>query len=240
MNCLIKRLQEEQPLINNWPLLARADTCPDDVQVQIKSFGAGEIIFYGGDANRWVNWLLEGSVQAGMSSMVSVQHSFIVLTTGQSFGEYEAVSGLKSYLADIVARTDVIVVRIPTDDYMKWLLHDNVLMLERYGENVRSLLAQSFNSNLIRYMPSIKRLALFITRYFELHHSAKEVNDPTAYVRINMLQDEICQEIGVNIRSVGRSLNELADKGLILRKRGKIYINRNQVYQIRDIYFGDN
>jgi hypothetical protein len=63
MNCLIKRLQEEQPLINNWPLLARADTCPDDVQVQIKSFGAGEIIFYGGDANRWVNWLLEGSVQ---------------------------------------------------------------------------------------------------------------------------------------------------------------------------------
>ncbi len=83
-------------------------------------------------------------------------------------------------------------------------------------------------------------MALYNTRYFELHHSAKEVNDPTAYVRINMLQDEICQEIGVNIRSVGRSLNELADKGLILRKRGKIYINRNQVYQIRDIYFGDN
>lgn len=234
MNERIEKLIEVEPLVLRWPLLKHIDNCPDHINLTIKRYGAEEFIFYGGEELHYVYWILQGQVKCGVNSILADPHTFITIGEGKGFGHYEAVCGVKKYYADIISLGNTVILSMDAHDYIRWLKSDPDLMFWSFQESVRDLLQQNFSSHLIRFLPSEKRLQIFLCNYFEFNAKKSYFADPEKYLLIPFTQDAIAQELGISLRTLARRLKELTEDGLVARDRGKILINANQVRQLKE------
>ena len=183
----------------------------------------GEYILKAGDTCDAVYFLLSGNVSGEAYTPRGKAYSFMEFSKMRVLGDYELFYDCEEYTTSIRAEEDCILLKLSRDPYMNWVTKDvNALYLRI--KDILSIL--TFERSLDReYLQknSKARLCLLLTRFYEAGTKDKKGN----YI-VQNTQTDLADKIGVNLRSVQRSIAALENEQLVQLKKGKMVISREQ------------
>ena len=228
----IKQLLEENdmPAERREYFLKLFDKIPHQTVEHIVSAKAkkGDYILKAGDHCDAVYFLLSGNVSGEAYTPTGKAYSFMEFSKMRVLGDYELFYECEEYTTSIRAEEDCTLLKLSRDPYMNWVTKDvNALYLRI--KDILSIL--TFERSLDReYLQknSKARLCLLLTRFYEAGMKDKKGN-----YTVQNTQIELADKIGVNLRSVQRSIAALEKEELVHLKKGKMVISREQYEKLR-------
>lgn len=162
--------------------------------------------------------VLSGKVTGVEWPMNERAYPFKDFGPGDFFGEIECFAGLAQYRISIVASTKCRILSIPAPCYMDWMRTDVDALFLRTQENTRRLIAQTAEARKYLFMEGKDRLMVHLIRKFEQRQPAPAV------LELRQTRNQMADEIGFSIKTLNRSIDKLAETGLIRLQRGKVVI----------------
>lgn len=195
---------------------------PADAPVSPLTLPAGKFLIRQDDPCESVYILLEGqtttlTVQPGYNT-----YAFWDFEAVELFGEYEVLSEMASYLAEVKAKTRCRFLMISAQTYMDWMLLDGHMFLSRVRSILQTLVRQTAQERRSLFLDGTARMMQFLARYYE--KNAKK----GAAATVAMTRPAISEEIGFCTRTVNRSLRKLAEEGFVTIQHGKIRLTPKQ------------
>ena len=183
----------------------------------------GDYILKAGEPCDTVYFLLKGKVTGEASTPQGRAYSFMDFSQMCVLGDYEMFYDYAEYIVSIRAEQNCCLLKLPRDHYVSWIKQD-VSALYLRTNNILSVL--TFERSVDReYLQknSRERLCLLLVRFYET--GAK---DAGGSYTVQYTQGELADKIGVNLRSVQRSIAALEQEQLVQLKKGKMVISREQ------------
>ena len=183
----------------------------------------GEYILKAGEPCNMVYFLLSGKVLGESYTAQGRAHSFMDFSQMRVLGDYELFYDCKEYTASVRAEEDCLLLKLSTDYYMNWIKQDvNALFLRT--KNILSVLTLERNIDR-KYLQknSKERLCMLLVRFYEAGQK-----DKNGCYTVQHTQPDLADKIGVNLRSVQRSIAALEREQLVQLKKGKMVISYEQ------------
>lgn len=199
---------------------------PADAPVSLSQWAAGQDIIRQDDVCGHVYVLLEGRVAASGIQPGYTNYAFSGFDAVEFFGEYEILSGAARFLAQVRAKTECRLLRIPAESYMQWVMSDSGILLRRCREVLKSLIAQTARERSFLFLDSDSRLMQLLANYYER-------NPAKGRVVVDMTRASICEETGFCVRTANRSVKRLEGEGFITVRKGKITLTARQYAKIQ-------
>lgn len=158
-------------------------------------------------------------------------YAFAELVSGNFVGEMEAILGETNALYAVRAYTPCEVVRIPRSYFLRWLNRD--AGFARHLLKAMTLACASDSKKFLRENGSeaSTRLAAFLLDQLPADAAGEFV--------VRRSRQDIALQLGVNVRTVNRSVRTLEDSGFLAVRRGKIHITpENAALLRRDFLIG--
>ena len=183
----------------------------------------GDYILKAGEPCDMVYFLLKGNVTGEASNSQGRAFSFMDFSKMCVLGDYEMFYDCDEYIVSIRAEQSCYLLKLSRDHYMSWVKQDvNALYLRI--QNTLSVL--TFERSVDReylQMNSKERLCLLLVHFYETG-----IKDKNGLYAVQYTQSELADKIGVNLRSVQRSIAALESEQLVQLKKGKMVISREQ------------
>ena len=183
----------------------------------------GDYILKAGEPCDAVFFLLKGKVSGEVSSPQGRAYSFMDFSQMCVLGDYEMFYEGAEYIVSIRAEQNCTLLKLSRDHYVSWIKQDvNALFLRT--NNILSVL--TFERSVDRaYLQknSKERLCLLLMRFYEIG-----IKDSNGNFTVQYTQGELADKIGVNLRSVQRSIASLESEQLVQLKKGKMVISKEQ------------
>lgn len=190
----------------------------------------GDYILKAGEPCDTVYFLLKGKVTGEASSEQGRAYSFMDFTQMCVLGDYEMFYDCAEYIVSIRAEQNCSLLKLSRDQYVNWIQQDvNALYLRT--SNILSVL--TFERSVDReFMQknSKERLCLLLVRFYEVG-----VKDKNGSYTVQYTQGELADKIGVNLRSVQRSIAALESEQLVQLKKGKMVISQEQYERLAQV-----
>jgi len=162
--------------------------------------------------------VLSGKVTGVEWPMNERAYPFKDFGPGDFFGEIECFAGLPQYRISIVASTKCRILSIPADSYMEWMRMDVDALFMRTQENMRRLILQTAEARKYLFMEGKDRLMVHLIRKFEQRQPLPDA------LELRQTRNQMADEIGFSVKTLNRSIEKLAESGLISIQRGKVVI----------------
>ena len=190
----------------------------------------GDYILKAGEPCDTVYFLLKGKVTGEASSEQGRAYSFMDFTQMCVLGDYEMFYDCAEYIVSIRAEQNCSLLKLSRDQYVNWIQQDvNALYLRT--SNILSVL--TFERSVDReFMQknSKERLCLLLVRFYEVG-----VKDKNGSYTVQYTQGQLADKIGVNLRSVQRSIAALESEQLVQLKKGKMVISQEQYERLAQV-----
>lgn len=209
-------------------LLECTKTMPADIRTRcrVRTHPAGSIIHQKDDVidyfgivargeNRVVNELMNGNVYALESNKPP---AFI--------GEVTILAGCERASVTIEATTEVTAVYISRRDAERWLAEDLHILTIVSRQVAHKLYMRSYSSGTrLFYPPSYQLMEYLVGR-----GRAAGLDEPSyaGILVIPKTRQALQEELGINVKTLNRTIAALRDEGLIGVERGKIVLTREQ------------
>ena len=183
----------------------------------------GDYILKAGEPCDTVYFLLKGKVTGEASSEQGRAYSFMDFTQMCVLGDYEMFYDCAEYIVSIKAEQNCSLLKLSRDQYVNWIQQD-VNALYMRTKNILAVL--TFERSIDReYLQksSKERLCLLLAKFYETG-----VKDKNGLYTVQHTQVELADKIGVNLRSVQRSIASLEKEQLVQLKKGKMVISHEQ------------
>lgn len=174
----------------------------------------------------WI--LISGNVRAMEEQMSGEIYVFSEFQAPYLFGEMEGLADSPSYKATLVASTDCQFIIWPMESYLNWLQNDSQALFLRTRTIMNSILEQAKNARTYLFLDGMERLMLYMTKYYREH-----AKDETCTIQTK--RQQIADQTGFSLKTVNRSIKELADNGLITKKGREIVISEKQYKQLLEL-----
>ena len=195
---------------------------PADAPVSPLTLPAGKFLIRQDDPCGAVYILLEGQTTTLASQPGYNTYAFWDFEAIELFGEYEVLSEMTSYLAEVKAKTRCRFLMISAQTYMDWMMRDGRMFLSRVRSVLQTLVRQTAQERRSLFLDGTARMMQFLARYYE--KNAKK----GAAVTVAMTRPAISEEIGFCTRTVNRSLHRLAEEGVVTIQHGKVRMTAKQ------------
>jgi len=190
-------------------------------------FKAGSTLIYAGNYPEYSYFIKSGTVQGVRQYIDGNNYYYFTLCEKDgSVGLLELFSRSTESIATIIAKTDVIATRIPSDEIYKYIMNDTLLLRRCLHTIAFSLYQSSGNNGLLYYKRGLDRVKYFLIEYYK-----KNSNQNNTVILRSDFQS-IAHSIGVSSRTVGRSMKVLKDKELVSIHQKKYSISFMQYKQI--------
>lgn len=196
--------------------------------LMLRSYKKGSRLVAAGDSSAHVYILLKGRLEAVEEHVSDAPYHFTEIKALDIVGDYEFFTGKLMRLVTVTTLEDSLCLVIPAAEYMTWLRSDSHALFLRSRMIISQLVAQA----------QFQRQNLFSDNHTRMLYFLKEqitqaVNDNTntgsVYpIRISFTRPEIAAHLGCSVRTVNRTVQELAAENRISLRKGKIYINEQQ------------
>ena len=190
----------------------------------------GQYLLKAGEPCDMVYFLLEGEVTGEAFTEQGRAYSFMDFTQMPVLGDFEMFSDYTEYIVSIRAVQDCTVLKLAREQYLNWMKQD-VNALYMRTSNVMSVL--TFERSVDREFlqkNSKERLCLLLARFYQ--NGAK---DKSGNYTVQYTQGELADQIGVNLRSVQRSIAALESEQLVQLKKGKMVISQEQYEKLAQL-----
>lgn len=162
--------------------------------------------------------LLKGKVRALDYQKSGNLYAFKEFYPSHIMGDYETLGKAKDYVISVSAVTSCEMLVLPAAIYLKWMHEDNHALMIRVENLMQELLQETKENRKYFFLNSRERLLLYLIEEFEEHDRIKNL-------KIKKTQEEIAERLGVDKRTVQRSIKDLKDEGMISLVGGKILIS---------------
>lgn len=195
---------------------------PADSPVYPCSLSAGESLIHEDDPSRMVYYLIKGCVSVVTNQPLVSRHTLAEVTAPDFFGEYEALGGMPSYIAEVRAVTPCRLIAFPSDAYLTWMHSDPDLFFQHVHRILNSLLSQTANERNLHFLDAAGKVSQFLIRAYEKSDKLPETG------RLSATRTEIAETTGNSVRTVNRAITKLASRGLVSVKNGKLHLTTAQ------------
>ena len=183
----------------------------------------GDYILQAGEPCEAVYFLLKGKVTGEAFTAQGKGYSFMDFSQMYVLGDYEMLYNNPEHVVSIKAEQNCSLLKLARDHYISWITQD-VSALYLRTSNILSVL--TFERSVDREFlqkNSKERLCLLLKRFYEVGSK-----DKNGLYTVQYTQTELADKIGVNLRSVQRSIAALESENLVHLKKGKMVISREQ------------
>lgn len=187
------------------------------------------LIVSGGEFPRYIYFILEGVVAGIREYSDGNEYSYFQLDKNNgSIGLLEIFARKSSYIATIVSVTKVELVRMEAAEIYDEVMKNAQLMRRCISLLADDLYKRSGNDGILYYFQGIDRVRYFLTNYYEVHRNEKQSGKVIVFAEYQ----EIANNIGVSVRTVGRNIQKLKENQEIGSFRKKITLTEKQYREL--------
>ncbi len=203
--------------------------CPAEV-IQVMQYvkvSRGQTVLLAGRSCEYVWIVIKGEVSGEDIQMTGNVYSFFEQSGISIIGDYELFAGLSEIQKTVAAGTDCEAFRIPSAVYMKWMEEDKNALFMRAQVLARTLAKEISNERKYLLLNARDRLVLYLTNAYGKWGGNGECI-------VKKTQAQLAQRIGMNVRTVQRSILRLEQEGFISYRSGVIHISWQQYEMLRE------
>ena len=171
--------------------------------------------------------LLKGKARALDYQKSGNLYAFKEFYPSDIMGDYESLGKAKDYVISISTVTQCEMLVLPTAIYLKWMGEDNHALMVRMENLMQALIRETKESRKYLFLNSRERLLLFLIEEYEEYDGVKTL-------KIKKTQEEIAERLGVDKRTVQRSIKDLKEEGMISLESGKILISETHYFRMKE------
>ena len=171
--------------------------------------------------------LLKGKARALDYQKSGNLYAFKEFYPGHIMGDYECLGKAKDYVISISTVTTCEMLALPSAIYMNWMREDNHALMIRMEQLMQELILETKENRKYLFLNSRERLLLFLIEQFEEYEGITTL-------KIKKTQEEIAERLGVDKRTVQRSIKDLKDEEMISLDSGKIQISETQYFRMKE------
>lgn len=198
------------------------ENCPEELirLVQYEKIPRGTAILQAGMDCGHVWAIINGEISVTDIQMLGNAYSFV---EGAGFsstiiGDFEPFAGLAEFQNTIYAVTDCAALKIPTAAYMRWMKQDSGALFMRAQTFAKTLAQEISNERKYLLLNGRDRLVLYLSQAYEKW-------DGTGEYILKKTQSQLAQRIGMNVRTVQRSIQKLEADGLVACRGSRLCIS---------------
>ncbi|QUI25047.1 Crp/Fnr family transcriptional regulator [Vallitalea pronyensis] len=220
-----------QELIESQPSLKKMlNGMPKEIQDRcvLKRMKKGSTVIGKGDEIKYVDILCQGELDVINEFANGSIYVFDTNKAIDFIGEMEALADETRAIVTNRARTDCMVLRVPIKDFIAWTEKDSYITMIIAKRLANRLCYTSGYQGYSNYFPAAHMIKRFIMEYVNREMDTGQV------VNIKMKRQEIADILGLSVKTVGRNVTKLKEQGLVSVRKGKIYVNRDQLMHLKD------
>lgn len=176
---------------------------------------------------KYVYILLKGEVKVINEFDNGTTYTIASMVPINFIGELEALSSQPVYAVTVQTVTDCVTLRIPIQDFIKWLECDAVMLMMIAKVLAKKMYPTSYENGSLINRSSLSKLQSYLAEYYQKNAVHRDQPLP-----VKKNRQFIADEIGISIKSVNRSLEKMKEQGLVSIEKGKIHISKEQYLEI--------
>ena len=141
-------------------------------------------------------------------------------------GEVTILAGMERTSVTIEAVNDCVVAYISRQDAERWFSQDMNILRLTAGHTAFKLYRSSYNNGAKLFYPPAYILLDYLVRYGR--QQGIDGPAPPSQVCINRTRQMLQEEMGVNVKTLNRTISQLKGEGFFTLNKGKITFNRQQ------------
>ncbi len=167
----------------------------------------------------------EGIVKATDCRIFGINYDFMLFNKVYALGGMEVIINLDTYQTTLQTVTDCIVLKIPKNDFQKWLDSDAIAMKLEARLMGEYLLEQDRVGRNLLFLQGSNRVAyILMKRYREYAQNG--------ILHLKKNRQELSDCTGLCIKTITRSINKFKENGLLTTQGNYIVINYDQYLQL--------
>ena len=207
------------------------EDCPEELvhTMQYERIPKGQAILQAGMGCGYVWGILNGEISVTDIQMLGDVYSFVESSGFNTviIGDYEPFAGLAEFQNTIYAVTDCEALRIPTAGYMRWMRRDSKALFMRAQIFAQTLAQEISNERKYLLLNGRDRLVLYLTQACGKWEGEGE------YI-LQKTQAQLAQRIGMNVRTVQRSIQKLEADGFVSCRGSKLCVSQKQYEKLKE------
>ena len=209
--------------------------------LMLRSYKKGSRLVAAGDSSAHVYILLKGRLEAVEEHVSDAPYHFTEIKALDIVGDYEFFTGKLMRLVTVTTLEDSLCLVIPAAEYMTWLRKDPHALFLRSRMIISQLVVQSQFQRQNLFADNRTRMLVFLREQVtqavndSMHNENGTGNTKTRSVypiRIPFTRPEIAAHLGCSVRTVNRTVQELAKENMIYLNKGKIFISEPQTKKL--------
>lgn len=191
---------------------------------KIREIENRQIVVLKGNEIKNVYISCHGKMQVKNEFENGFSYSFASIAPIAYIGVMELMADKKIYSSTLQSTTECIILEIPKEDFLNWIINDKELMLEVLQFISRSMYDQSLKTGEGLAYPSICILMDYLINVFR--------SEDTETVFLEKSREEIGSILGFSVRTINRNLKELKEEGLVTVTRKGILITKENFIKL--------
>jgi len=203
--------------------------CPEEVihAMQYVRIPRGQAILQAGMNCEYVWVIINGEMSVTDIQMLGNVYSFAESSGTNIIGDYEPFAGLSEFQNSIYAVTACEAFKMPTAAYMRWMRQDSKALFMRAQIFAQNLAKEISNERKYLLLNARDRMVLYLTQAYGKWEGQGECI-------LQKTQAQLAQRIGMNVRTVQRSIQKLEEEGFISCRGSKICVSQKQYERLRE------
>lgn len=194
--------------------------CPYEIlnRWEIKDYSAGNIVCRQGKKYDYIYIILQGTAEIYFMAENGRKYSQALSKTGDCVGDFE-IFEQKNYICYVEAFTDLKLLQIHRDVFMKWLELDR---------NFSVYMTRALCNRFYKFAAKAGEDTLYSLKARLCSHllnCSRQMTKKTTNIEIKVDKDELSDRFAVTPRSINRIMQFLRDKNIITIKENSIIIN---------------
>lgn len=189
-------------------------------------FEKGTTVILKDDKTNYAYFVLSGELQVRTEFMDGNEYRFSNMENYSVIADLEVLSGMYVNAVTVEAKEDTLALRVPIEDFAAELKTNIDFLYMVSSQMARKMFASSYNRGKNLYKRGIDKVISYLVDHYEVHCLDED------YYVIENTREEIASELGVNVRTVNRSIQSLKEKKMVGIYFGKIRISKKQYGQL--------
>lgn len=176
-----------------------------------------------GEFPEYLYFIKSGTALGSKNYMDGNEYNYFQIDKNNgNVGLLEMFARKDAYVATIISATEVVALRIESAIIYDYIMNNSEMLHRCVTLVAEDLYKRSGNDGIFYYLDGLNRLRHYLVNYYDAH---KEEGNR---IIVNAEYEDIAKNIGVSIRTVGRSIHRLKELEEIISRNKKIIITEEK------------
>lgn len=194
-------------------------------EFRVRNISKGTEFISSGEPAKNIYVLVEGKVKATDYHRYEFVYDYTAFEPVHVFGAMEFYMDSENYITTLITTTNCVMLEIPREMYIKWLMGDTRMMLKQIRDMLQNLTDESKKERTFVFLNGTQRMYYLVARMYE----RQAVN---GILTIRKTKDELANIAGTDVRTVNRAIKIMSEEQVISKEGRALLVNLEQYQKI--------